>query len=455
MKGTGTMKRSSIAAGIAVAGLIVGGASLILARGAEPAVAANPPVVDGTPPAMPSTAVAARPDMETRVSGNAPQPPKQIDPPRLVSTPTVEVPPSVAASSVPVWRAIFETGDTLDALLSRAGIDAGLRAEIALALGAEYDLRRFRPGHRLDVHWAADGAPARIILMVENGVTVKVDLDGPPTVDSTIAETVQREAAGEIPIDGSVYASLDRAGLPVRFAVDLAQVLGDMVDLRRDLQGGERLRITWSEAVTVDGAKIGAPQMTYAALDLGNSLYEIVWSDEGPGRASLFRDGEVMRTVAPPVEGARLSSVFGSRRHPVYGDVRMHTGVDYAARRGAPVSATAPGRVLFIGWRGGYGRVVELSHGSDTMTRYAHLSDVPGDLSVGDRVGAGDLIGLVGATGTATGPNLHYEVRVDGRPIDPLDTEMFAAVETTDFAEASLRLREERDRFASVAEADG
>lgn len=447
--------RNSIKAGIAVASLIVGGAGLILARGTEPAVAADPPVVDSTPPAIKAAVVAARPDMQTRVSNVVPQPPRQVDPPRLISSPTVEVPPKVAASSIPAWRAVFETGDTLDALLSRADVDASLRAEIALALGTEYDLRRLRPGHRLDVHWASDGAPTRVILAVENGVTVEIDLDGPPTVDTRIAETVQREGAGEIPIDGSVYASLDRAGIPARFAVDLAQVLGDTVDLRRDLRGGERLRIIWSEAVTLDGARIGAPQMTYAALDLENSLYEIVWSDETTGRASLFRNGEMVRTVAPPVEGARLSSVFGNRRHPVFGDMRMHTGVDYAARRGAPVSATAPGRVTFIGRRGGYGRVVELSHGPDTMTRYAHLSAAAEGLAVGDRVDAGELIGLVGATGTATGPNLHYEVRVDGRPVDPLDTDRFAAVETNDFAEASLRLREERERFASVAGVDG
>ena len=133
----------------------------------------------------------------------------------------------------------------------------------------------------------------------------------------------------------------------------------------------------------------------------------------------------------------------------------MHTGVDYAAPRGAPVSATAPGRVAFVGRRGGYGRVVELSHGPGTMTRYAHLSAVPDGLSVGDRVGAGDLIGRVGATGTATGPNLHYEVRVDGQPIDPLAAEAFPAVKTAGLADAVLRLREERLRFTAVAEAKG
>src|SRR3546814_7387787 len=91
---------------------------------------------------------------------------------------------------------------------------------------------------------------------------------------------------------------------------------------------------------------------------------------------------------AQPVDVARLSSVFGRRRHPVYGTVRMHTGVDFAAARGTPVRATARGRIAFIGWRSGYGRVVEIAHDAETTTRYAHLSAVPGDLAEGGRVAA-------------------------------------------------------------------
>lgn len=128
-----------------------------------------------------------------------------------------------------------------------------------------------------------------------------------------------------------------------------------------------------------EGVRIEA---IFAALDLGETLHEVVWPDDGSGRVTIFADGEVLRVFAQPVDGARLSSVFGRRRHPVYGNLRMHTGVDFAAPLGAPVQATAPGRVSFVG----------------------------------QRVPAGEVIGRVGGTGTATGPNLHHEVPVDGRP---------------------------------------
>ena len=217
--------------------------------------------------------------------------------------------------------------------------------------------------------------------------------------------------AAEAVIESSVFAALDKAGIPARFAVDMAQMLGGTVDFRRELSGGETMRILWREAR--DGnERIGQPELAFATLDLGETVYEIVWPDDGSGEATIYVDGEVLRVFAQPVEGARLSSVFGRRTHPVYGNVRMHTA------RGTPVKATAPGRVSFIGRRGGYGRVVEIAHGSDTLTRYAHLSEVPDTLEQGQRVMAGDMIGRVGATGTATGPNLHYEAEAAERDAD-------------------------------------
>ena len=180
--------------------------------------------------------------------------------------------------------------------------------------------------------------------------------------------------------------------------------------------------------------------------------YEIVWPDDDSGNATIFVDGKVLRVFAQPVKGARLSSVYGNRKHPVFGDYRMHTGVDFAAPHGTPVYATAPGRISFIGRRGGYGRVVEIAHGSDTMTRYAHLSSVPETLAAGRRVAAGDNIGRVGATGTATGPNLHYEVRVDGRPTDPMSDERLAqaARNAGDDTKIVARLRETRAEFVQL-----
>ncbi|WP_433962341.1 M23 family metallopeptidase [Marinovum algicola] len=318
-------------------------------------------------------------------------------------------------------------GGTLAAVLAEAGIAASARAEVALALGAEYDLRRLRPGHQVIVEVTRDGTPRRVALKVEDGLQVEAIFGDTSTTRVVAPEPEIVTLAGEARVESSIFAALEAEGIPARFAIDLAQMLGGTVDLRRDLQGGERLRLLWREA-RAGGEPIRQPEIAFASLESGDGLYEVVWPADDSARATIYRDGQVLRIFAQPVDGARLSSVFGRRRHPVYGTVRMHTGVDFAAAKGTPVRATAPGRIAFIGWRRGYGRLVEIAHDAETMTRYAHLSAVPGDLAEGGRVAAGDTVGLIGATGTATGPNLHYEVLVDGRPMDPLSDDSLARV---------------------------
>jgi murein DD-endopeptidase MepM/ murein hydrolase activator NlpD len=374
-------------------------------------------------------------------------------------TPIVYLPglPGVVADAPPLptiepplrtWSRQIVSGETLDAILMQADLAPKARTEVALALAAEFDLRRLRPGHTLRVMSAQDGSPRRVVLEVDDGVRIEAVFGTRVATRVVIPDPEAVTLAGEARIESSVFAALDAGGIPARFAVDLAQMLGGAVDFRRDLEGGETLRLMWREERVGDDI-IGEPELSFAALELGDTLFEIVWPEDGSGRATIYRDGAVMRVFAQPVAGARLSSVFGRRRHPVFGDTRMHTGVDFAAARGAPVYATAPGRVSFIGRRGGYGRVVEIAHGSDTTTLYAHLGAVPDGLSHGDRVAAGDLIGRVGATGTATGPNLHYEVRVNGRPTDPLSDDRLAeAVGSTDEdGAARARLEDARARL--------
>lgn len=343
------------------------------------------------------------------------------------------------------WSRDIATGETLDTVLEEAGLSATDRTEVALALGAEYDLRRLRPGHSVTVVSTMDGSPRSVALSVEDGVRIEAIFGEELATQVVTPDPEFITLAGEAVIDSSLFAALEDARMPARFAVDLAQMLGGTVDFRREMTGGETLRLLWREA-RVGEDRIGQPELTFASLEIGGALYEVVWPENGSGQATIYVDGTVLRVFAQPVEGARLSSVFGRRTHPVYGNVRMHTGVDFAAASGTPVQATAPGRVSFIGWRGGYGRVVEIAHGADTMTRYAHLSAVPEGLAQGQRVAAGDVIGRVGATGTATGPNLHYEVLVDGRPTDPLSDDRLAeaAESEADDTAALLRLAETR-----------
>lgn len=165
-------------------------------------------------------------------------------------------------------------------------------------------------------------------------------------------------------------------------------------------------------------------------------------------------NGKVLRTEALPVEDARLSSVFGLRKHPIYENIRMHVGVDHAAAKRAARLFDGIGthllhRLAARSWPSGRDHA-----GIDTMTRYAHLSAAPDGLATEDRVVAGNVVGPVGQTDTATAPNLRYEVHVDGRPIDPPGDDRLAAIEEPDSAGAFADLETTRTRFASVLNED-
>jgi murein DD-endopeptidase MepM/ murein hydrolase activator NlpD len=326
--------------------------------------------------------------------------------------------------------ATIASGDTLDSVLGRAGIPPNVRAEAALALAGVYDLTELRPGHRLE--WAAEKIdPTRLLrlsLFVDDGVEITLSFNGPITaerLDPPIREVDRRET---LTLKGPLYEALVAAKAPERFAVDLTALLAGQVDFRRDIKGGESFALVWREDQLPDGSIAGEPRLNYARLELTDRVLELVASDAA-GPVIVFEDGEAVQRSAAPILGARLSSVFGRRNHPVLGGVRMHTGIDYAAPVGTEVSATGAGRIIFSGTIRGYGLTVDIDHGGGVVTRYAHLSEITDTAEQGTRVKAGSRIGAVGATGLVSGPNLHYEVRVDGRPIDPTDREALSAQE--------------------------
>ena len=170
--------------------------------------------------------------------------------------------------------------------------------------------------------------------------------------------------------------------------------------------GGEFARITVSRAADI----VGRPLI----------LIRPAWSKRGGGASGLRWLGQAGMPSFLPLSAATLTSGFGLRAHPLLGGRRAHAGIDLAARTGSPIVATSDGMVARADWAGGYGLLVALDHGGGVTTRYGHMSRLA--VAPGQTVRKGEVIGYVGSTGRSTGPHLHYEVRVDGRAIDPART---------------------------------
>ncbi|MBS97712.1 MAG: M23 family peptidase [Oceanospirillaceae bacterium] len=336
-----------------------------------------------------------------------------------------EVPADAETHGSPATNTLtVSAGDTLESLLDQAGLSPELRREATLAIEAHYDVTKLSPGQTLRFYWHPFSSPRleRIEMTVEGGAKIAIDFSDTVTARrlEPELENYDRTAIGRI--DGSLYDTLAKLDAPQRFAVDLPEMLGNLVAFNRDLRGGEPIALVWREQQSPDGVRMGDQLLRYVRLELTDRVLEIVLDADEATAALIYQNGKPVRRLAKPVTGARLSSVFGKRLHPVFGTMRMHTGVDYAASRGTPVRATSSGRIAFMGRLRGYGRVVDIDHGNGTITRYAHLAGFAAELATGRSVIAGSVIGRVGASGTATGPNLHYEVRLDGQPVDPLSS---------------------------------
>ncbi|WP_322013106.1 M23 family metallopeptidase [Paraburkholderia sp. J12] len=220
--------------------------------------------------------------------------------------------------------------------------------------------------------------------------------------------------------EGTLLDSLARAGVPEEMQQQIVRIFSARVDFAAPARTGDSFRVIYERDDTA------AQHKRVAAVELhsGGEVYRALWF-VAPGHASgdyYSFDGQRLAAepFSMPVDNARISSSFGYRNHPVKGKRHMHTGVDLAAAKGAPVFAAASGVVQFIGSEKGYGKYVVLRHSQGYTTYYAHLSAFAQDLRVGAPVTEGQRLGAVGRSGTATGPHLHFEVRLHNQPTDPL-----------------------------------
>ncbi|NMJ44218.1 M23 family metallopeptidase [Roseomonas sp. JC162] len=321
---------------------------------------------------------------------------------------------------------VVRRGDTLAGLLGSAGIDASAAHAAIAALSSLYRPSGLRPGNEVAIRLSAGDAPELLEIEVEPqpGRTVRAlrQADGTWRAAETVAPRSRFLVRAEGTVDGGLFPAMTTAGIPPGLALSLIRILGHQVDFQRDLQPGDRFSILFDRYRGSDGDILGHGQVLQATLTLSGRRLA-VWRHKDRGGAYDWydSDGRSLRRsfLRTPLDGARVSSGFGMRSHPVLGFNRMHQGIDFAAPSGTPVYAAADGVVASAKREGGYGLMVRLRHANGTETRYAHLSRFGRGITGGRRVRQGDVIGAVGSTGRSTGPHLHYEVIARGRAVNP------------------------------------
>jgi murein DD-endopeptidase MepM/ murein hydrolase activator NlpD len=206
--------------------------------------------------------------------------------------------------------------------------------------------------------------------------------------------------------------------------IKLINAFSHKVDFQRDIQEGDKIEIVAEKYYTEEGKFSSSGDVLYASLSLSSGAkHNIYLYSKGDGKAEYFsEDAESIRQnfLRTPLKIIRISSHYGHRHHPILGFSRTHRGVDFAAPSGTPIYASGDGIVTSIGYNGGYGRYIKIKHAGGISTVYAHLSKFGNNLKCGGRVKQGQVIGLVGSSGRATGAHLHYEVLVNNKHVNPL-----------------------------------
>jgi murein DD-endopeptidase MepM/ murein hydrolase activator NlpD len=239
---------------------------------------------------------------------------------------------------------------------------------------------------------------------------------------------IEREriaARGEI--RSSLYAAGAREGVPRSVMAAMIRAYSHAIDFQRDLHPGDKFEVLYDQPTAHDGTPVGQGVIIYAAIQLGAKVLPLYRVTFGDGTVDYFdeRGKSVKRALLrTPVDGARMTSGFGMRMHPLLGYSKMHQGVDFGAPTGTPIFAAGSGVVEESGWKGSYGKFVLLRHNGRLETAYAHMSRYARGVYPGARVNQGDVIGFVGTTGRSTGAHLHFEVRVDRHQINPLSVNM-------------------------------
>lgn len=227
------------------------------------------------------------------------------------------------------------------------------------------------------------------------------------------------------PVGSSLNRALRSAGIPAGQAAEFVKQMRHVVDFQRGLGKADRFDII-IEQDRAETGEVRHGKLLFGALARkGKNPVEIgLWKSEYYQASGEGVKKGLMKT---PVDGARMSSGFGMRLHPVLGFSRMHKGVDFNAGSGEPIMAAGGGTVSFAGWHGGHGKYVMIRHNKDLATAYAHMSRI--DVKPGQRIGQGQRIGAVGSTGLSTGPHLHYEVWLRGKAVNPVSLRFIGGAE--------------------------
>lgn len=359
---------------------------------------------------------------------------------------------------------LTRSSDTADTLLQRLGVSDAAAAQFLRTDPTARKLLEGRGGKMVRVQTDDNGAlnelvaryaPASADQLATSFTRLSIKrLSGKFAATVETAALAPQVRMGSGTVRSSLFAATDDARIPDNVATQLTEVFATDVDFHRQLRKGDTFSVVY-EALTADGEPITWGASTAGkvlAADFVNNgkTYSAVYYKDAQGKGSYYGfDGQSKKRafLASPMEFSRVTSGFAMRLHPILNSWKQHKGVDYGAPLGTAIRCVGDGTVEFAGWQNGYGNVVEVRHSAQRSTLYAHMSRI--DVKKGEHVEQGEHLGAVGMTGWATGPHLHFEVKINGVQQDPLivakssEPVVLSPASKTEFAQLARGLKEQ------------
>lgn len=314
-------------------------------------------------------------------------------------------------------RRVIRKGESLGIIFRKEGLGYSLPHKISehpvasqlisISIGKALEFKFDKAEKLRQIHYPVSSLK-QLVVDIENNDIVNAEIQD--------IEYLTKQHTVSAEINSSLYEAALDAGLSNNMILEMVRIFGWDIDFVQDIRAGDTFHVIYTDH-RVDGNKVADGDILAAEFTTQGQRYRAIRFEDEKGNVSFYTpEGESMlgTFLRSPVEFSRISSRFGKRRHPISKKWKAHKGVDYAASRGTPIRATADGKVIHAGRKGGYGKTIVLRHAGRFTTLYAHMNGFAKGIKSGDRIKQGQTIGYVGSTGYSTGPHLHYEFRVDG-----------------------------------------
>ncbi len=320
----------------------------------------------------------------------------------------------------------LEEGDTFISTLKKTNLDGKEIDQLIIAAEDLMETNQLRVGTRIEIISELikeKKIVKEVVIYPDNEEKISVlRIDDKFTVSKDVKTLYSELVFHEVDINKSIYSSLKNINVPDNIIMSFVQLFSFDIDFQRDIRNKNQIKILFEQFKDKDDDLIKTGSIFFAEIVLTKDSYELYKFENNNFIEYFNSDGKsaTKALMKTPINGARLSSAYGMRKHPILGYNKKHMGVDFAAPTGTPIMAAGTGHIEYIGTNGGAGKYIRIKHLNGYKTSYSHLSSYASGMQKNVRVKQGQTIGYVGSTGLSTGPHLHYEVIFNGEKINPM-----------------------------------